>query len=298
MPVDWDKLRVFHAAAQAGSFTHAADTLNLSQSAISRQVSALEQDLGVPLFNRHARGLVLTEQGELLFATAQDVMLKLDSVRNRLTETTDRPSGLLRVTTTVGLGTGWLSNRVDEFLELYPDIRLQLIFSNEELDLTMREADCAIRLRAPSQPDLIQRKLFTVHFHLWASPDYVNRHGKPQSLPELHKHRLITFGEPVIPYLKNLNWLETLSGPDGQPLQAVLQMNDLHSIKRAVQRGVGIAMLPDYIVSKDSGLVQLLPQTEVPSFETYFCYPEAMKNQAKLNVFRDFMLSKARKWNF
>lgn len=298
MPVDWDKLRVFHAAAQAGSFTHAADTLNLSQSAISRQVSALEQDLGVPLFNRHARGLVLTEQGEMLFATAQDVMLKLDSVRNRLTETTDRPSGLLRVTTTVGLGTGWLSNRVDEFLELYPDIRLQLIFSNEELDLTMREADCAIRLRAPSQPDLIQRKLFTVHFHLWASPDYVNRYGKPQMLSELHKHRLITFGEPVIPYLKNLNWLETLRGPDDHPLEAVLQMNDLHSIKRAVQRGVGIAMLPDYIVSKDSGLVQLLPQTEVPSFETYFCYPEAMKNQAKLNVFRDFMLSKARKWNY
>ena len=298
MPVDWDKLRVFHAAAQAGSFTHAADTLNLSQSAISRQVSALEQDLGVPLFNRHARGLVLTEQGEMLFATAQDVMLKLDSVRNRLTETTDKPSGLLRVTTTVGLGTGWLSNRVDEFLELYPDIRLQLIFSNEELDLTMLEADCAIRLRAPSQPDLIQRKLFTVHFHLWASPDYVNRFGKPQSLSELHKHRLITFGEPVIPYLRNLNWLETIPGGDGQPLQAALQMNDLQSIKRAVQRGAGIAMLPDYIVEKDSGLVQLLPETDVPAFDTFFCYPEAMRNQVKLNVFRDFLFAKARNWNF
>ena len=298
MPVDWDKLRVFHAAAQAGSFTHAADSLHLSQSAISRQVSALEQELGVPLFHRHARGLVLTEQGELLYTTAQDVLMKLDSVRNRLTEATDRPSGLLRVTTTVGLGTGWLSNRVDEFLELYPDIRLQLIFSNEELDLTMREADCAIRLRQPQQPDLIQRKLFTVHFHLWASSDYVNRHGKPKSIDELAGHRLITFGEPVITYLRNLNWLESIAGPDGQNFQASLQMNDLNSIKRAVQRGAGIAMLPDYIVEKDSGLVQLLPQTEVPSFDTFFCYPEAMKNQAKLNVFRDFMLAKARNWNF
>lgn len=298
MPVDWDKLRVFHAAAQAGSFTHAADSLHLSQSAISRQVSALEHELGVPLFHRHARGLVLTEQGELLYTTAQDVLMKLDSVRNRLTEATDKPSGLLRVTTTVGLGTGWLSNRVDEFLELYPDIRLQLIFSNEELDLTMREADCAIRLRQPQQPDLIQRKLFTVHFHLWASSDYVNRHGKPKSVDELGGHRLITFGEPVITYLRNLNWLESIAGPDGQNFQASLQMNDLQSIKRAVQRGAGIAMLPDYIVEKDSGLVQLLPQTEVPSFDTFFCYPEAMKNQAKLNVFRDFMLAKARNWNF
>ncbi|MCB1418603.1 MAG: LysR family transcriptional regulator, partial [Notoacmeibacter sp.] len=295
---DWDKLRVFHAAAQAGSFTHAADNLHLSQSAISRQVSALEQELGVPLFHRHARGLVLTEQGELLYSTAQDVLLKLDSVRSRLTETTDRPSGLLRVTTTVGLGTGWLSNRVDEFLELYPDIRLQLIFSNEELDLTMREADCAIRLRQPQQPDLIQRKLFTVHFHLWASSDYVKRHGKPASTADLARHRLITFGEPVISYLRNLNWIETIQGGDGQNLQASLQMNDLQSIKRAVQRGAGIAMLPDYIVEKDSGLVQLLPETEVPSFDTFFCYPEAMRNQVKLNVFRDFLFAKARNWNY
>lgn len=298
MPVDWDKLRVFHAAAQAGSFTHAAEALNLSQSAISRQVSALEHELGVPLFHRHARGLVLTEQGEMLYTTAHDVLLKLDAVRNRLTETTDRPSGTLRVTTTVGLGTVWLASRVDEFLELYPEIRLQLVFSNEELDLTTRQADCAIRLREPQQPDLIQRRLFTVHFHLYAAPKYINKYGKPSSVADLANHRLVTFGEPVTPYLRDVNWLETVPGPDGEKLQAVLQINDIQSIKRAVQRGAGIAMLPDYAVEKDSGLVQLLPETKVPSFDTYFCYPEAMRNQVKLNVFRDFLLSKARSWSF
>ena len=86
---------------------------------------------------------------------------------------------MLRVTTTVGLGAGWLTERMPEFLDLYPDIQLQLILANEELDLTMRQADCAIRLRQPQQPDLIQRRLFTVHFHLYASPSYVNKHGKP-----------------------------------------------------------------------------------------------------------------------
>lgn len=298
VPVDWDKLRVFHAAAQAGSFTHAAEALNLSQSAISRQVSALEHELGVSLFHRHARGLVLTEQGEMLYSTAHDVLLKLDAVRNRLTETTDRPSGTLRVTTTVGLGTVWLASRVDEFLELYPEIRLQLVFSNEELDLTTRQADCAIRLREPQQPDLIQRRLFTVHFHLYAAPNYINKHGKPSSVADLANHRLVTFGEPVTPYLRDVNWLETITGPDGEKLQAILQINDIQSIKRAVQRGAGIAMLPDYAVEKDSGLVQLLPETKVPSFDTYFCYPEAMRNQVKMNVFRDFLLSKARSWSF
>jgi DNA-binding transcriptional LysR family regulator len=298
MALDWDKLRVFHAAAEAGSFTHAAETLKLSQSAISRQVSALEQDVGVPLFHRHARGLVLTEQGEMLFRTAHDVLMKLENIRTQLTETKDRPSGVLRVTTTVGLGAGWLTERLQEFLDLYPDIQLQLILANEELDLVMRQADCAIRLRQPQQPDLIQRRLFTVHFHLFASPSYVNKYGKPNSIGDLKNHRIVTFGEPVPPHLSELNWLETVGDFEGGKRVATLQINDILSIKRAVQRGAGIAMLPDYIIEKDSPLVQLLPETEVPSFDTYFCYADTMKNQAKLQVFRDFVIAKARSWSY
>ncbi|HEV7251766.1 MAG TPA: LysR family transcriptional regulator [Mesorhizobium sp.] len=298
MALDWDKLRVFHAAASAGSFTHAADRLKLSQSAISRQVSALEQDIGVPLFNRHARGLVLTEQGEMLYRTTQDMMGRLDAIRSRLTETKERPSGTLRVTTTVGLGVGWLTDRLPEFLELYPDIQVHLLLANEELDLTMREADCAIRLRQPQQPDMIQRRLFTLHFHLFASPDYLARHGTPRDLRELASHRLVTFGEPVPPHLAELNWLETLGDDHDRPPVPALKVNDISSIRRAVKRGAGIAMLPDYYVNKDSDLIPVLPDTELPSFDTYFCYPDAMKNQAKLNVFRDFVISKARNWAF
>jgi len=298
MAWDWDKLRVFHAAAEAGSFTHAAETLHLSQSAISRQVSALEQEVGVPLFHRHARGLVLTEQGELLYRTAHDVLMKLESVKIRLTEAKDRPSGILRVTTTVGLGTGWLTERIPEFLELYPDIQIQLLLANEELDLTVRQADCAIRLRQPLQPDLIQRKLFTVHFHLYASPSYVNRYGKPTCIADLDRHRIVTFGETVPVHLSDMNWLETAGRPESSKRPANIQINNILSIKLAVQRGAGIAMLPDYMVGKDDGLVQLLPETEVPSFDTYFCYPEALKTQAKLQVFRDFLISKSRTWTY
>ncbi|MDP3897836.1 MAG: LysR family transcriptional regulator [Mesorhizobium sp.] len=298
MSLDWDKLRVFHAAAEAGSFTHAAEKLRLSQSAISRQVSALEHDVGVALFHRHARGLVLTEQGEMLFRTAHDVLMKLESVKSRLTETKDRPSGPLRVTTTVGLGAGWLTDRVPEFLELYPDIQLQLLLANEELDLTMRQADCAIRLRQPQQPDLIQRRIFTVHFHIYAAPAYIEKHGKPASIADLDNHRIVTFGEPIPMHINDVNWLEIAGRTDGSRRSATLQINDILSIKRAVQRGAGIAMLPDYVVHKDAGLVQILPDTEVPSFDTYFCYPDAMKNQVKLQVFRDFLIAKARGWVF
>ncbi len=298
MALDWDKLRVFHAAAQAGSFTHAADRLKLSQSAISRQVSTLEQDVGVPLFNRHARGLVLTEQGEILYKTAQDVLMKLQNVREQLAESKDSPQGLLRVTTTVGLGASWLAPRAEEFLELNPSMRLQLILDNEELDLTMRHADCAIRLRQPSQPDLIQRRLFTVHFHLYGAPRYLEKFGTPATIADLDKHRIITFGEPVPVHLRDMNWLETAEREGQEPREPTMQINDLPSIKRAVEHGTGIAILPDYIVEKDSALVRVMPETEVPSFDTYFVYAEAMRNSAKLHIFREFLFSKAKAWSF
>ncbi len=298
MPLDWDKLRIFHAAAEAGSFTHAAEKLHLSQSAISRQVSALEQDIGVPLFHRHARGLIMTEQGEMLYRTAHDVLLKLESARVRLSESTDKPSGKLRVTTTVGLGSGWLTERMKEFSELYPDIQIQLLLDNEEVDVSMRLADCAIRLRQPQQPDLIQRKLFTVHMHVYAAPTYLNRHSKPEQVNDFDDHTIITFGEPAPSYLLDVNWLEVAGRAPSNPRRSHLQVNNIIAIKKAAQIGMGIAMLPDYVVGHDDGLVQLDIDSDVPSFDCFFCYPEEMRGSAKLRAFRDFLISKARNWKF
>ncbi len=298
MPLDWDKLRIFHAAAQAGSFTHAGDALNMSQSAVSRQVSALEHDLKVPLFHRHARGLLLTEQGEVLYRTAREVFMKLESVQTRLTDSREKPSGTLRITTTVGLGSTWLTKRLNEFIDLYPEMELRLIFDDDELDLGMREADVAIRLRKPTQPDLIQRKLFTVHFHLYASPAYLQRFGAPKTIEDLESHRIVTFGEHAPSYLRDMNWLETAGMPVGEIRRCVLRVNNVVAIRRAVERGIGIAMLPDYINEEGSNLVQLMPETEAPSFDTYFTYPSELKNTARVTAFRDFLLSKAERWTF
>jgi DNA-binding transcriptional LysR family regulator len=298
VPLDWDKLRIFHAAAQAGSFTHAGDALNMSQSAVSRQVSALEHDLKVPLFHRHARGLLLTEQGEVLYRTAREVFMKLESVQTRLTDSREKPSGTLRITTTVGLGSTWLTKRLNEFIDLYPEMELRLIFDDDELDLGMREADVAIRLRKPTQPDLIQRKLFTVHFHLYASPAYLQRFGAPKTIEDLESHRIVTFGEHAPSYLRDMNWLETAGMPVGEIRRCVLRVNNVVAIRRAVERGIGIAMLPDYINEEGSNLVQLMPETEAPSFDTYFTYPSELKNTARVTAFRDFLLSKAERWTF
>jgi DNA-binding transcriptional LysR family regulator len=296
--IDWDKLRIFHAAAQEGSFTRAGETLDMSQSAVSRQVSALEQELGTTLFHRHARGLIPTAEGELLMRATRDIILKLENVRAQLVDARGQPTGTLRVTTTVGLGSTWLTSRVHEFLDLYPGIHLELILNDDELDVAMRQADVAIRLRAPTQPDLVRKKLFTVHFHVYASPAYIERFGEPKVTGDIDKHRIVIFGENAPTYLKDMNWLVTAGREPGNARLPNLSVNNIVAIRYAVEKGVGIAMLPDYMITPEWNLVPVLAEFEVPSFDCFFVYPEELRDSARVTVFRDFLLANARGWSY
>jgi DNA-binding transcriptional LysR family regulator len=296
--MDWDKLKVFHAAAEAGSFTHAGERLSLSQSAVSRQVSALESELSVSLFHRHARGLILTEQGELLYRTAHEVFMKLEAARTKLTDSRERPNGELKVSTTPGIGVHWLTPRLGEFLDLYPDIQITLITSEEELDLAMREADVAIRLRQPTQPDLIQRKLFSVHFHAYASPDYLKRFGTPRTHEELDGHRIVLLGGAVPSYFQNRRWLLEIGRNGKGERVPSLSINNVLGLLRACQRGLGVAMLPDYLVEENGGLVQLFGEEDTLALDAFFVYPEELKAVARVRVFRDFLVANAQRWNF
>ena len=298
--MDWDKLRIFHAAAEAGSFTHAGDALHMSQSAVSRQVSALERELSVPLFHRHARGLVLTEQGELLYRTAHEVFAKLQNAEMMLADTREKPTGDLRVTTTTGLGAIWLTPRIREFIDLYPEIRIELKLTDEELDLSMREADVAVRLWEPTQSDLIRRPLFTVHFHVYASSQYIRKYGAPQDVGELDRHRIVSYGGAIPIHLKEVNWLETAghNSVNRATRKPVLRVNSTYALKRAVLSGIGIATLPDYLADDGSDLVPVLTSQKLPEFQAYFVYTEELKNSKRVQVFRDFMVSKARAWKF
>ena len=238
--MDWDKLRIFHAVAEAGSFTRAGETLHLSQSAISRQISALEESLNVSLFHRHARGLLMTEQGELLYQTAHEVFAKLAMTEAQLMDAHEKPSGEIRVTATVGLGANWLTPRIREFIELYPDITVNLILADRELDLGMREADIAIRLRAPVQPDLIQRKLMTVNHHVYASPDYLKKHGTPTRLEDILESNLIIYGDEAPSNIANVNWLMKELTKIGREKEPVFKVNNIYGLLLAVQSGLGI----------------------------------------------------------
>lgn len=289
--MDWDKLRVFHAVAEAGSFTHAGDTLNLSQSAVSRQISALEENLQVPLFHRHARGLILTEQGESLNRTVREVFAKLAMTEALLTESKEKAAGRLKVTTTVGFGTTWLAPRLRDFLEKYPDITMSLLLDDSELDLAMREADVAIRMHAPKQPDLVQRHLFQIHWVTVAAPGYVERHGVPERAEDLDDHKLILFG-PYRPPVPDINWLAEAGKRPGSPRRALLEVNSLHAMATAVRSGLGIGALPNWMADEIGGLVTVLPELKAPKVDVFFVYPEELRNSKRVAVFRDYLLGR------
>jgi DNA-binding transcriptional LysR family regulator len=289
--MDWDKLRVFHAVAEAGSFTHAGDTLNLSQSAVSRQISALEEALQVPLFHRHARGLILTEQGESLNQTVREVFAKLAMTEALLTESRDKPAGRLKITTTVGFGSHWLAPRLLQFLDLYQDVTVSLLLDDGDLDLAMRQADVAIRMHPPKQPDLIQRHLFEIEWHICASPEYLAKAGTPASLEDLDKHKLILFGDyhPPVP---DINWLAQAGRRQGSPRRAVLEVNNLSSMAQIIRAGLGIGVLPGWMSQEMDGLVKLLPEAPRPKVDCFFVYPEELRHSKRVAVFRDFLLAR------
>lgn len=296
--MDWDKLRIFHAAAEAGSFTHAGDALHMSQSAVSRQVSALERDLKVVLFHRHARGLVLTEQGELLHRTTSDVMNKLHTAETLLSDTTSKPTGELRITAPVGFGSVWLTKRLPEFYELYPEIRIELNLNDDQVDIGMRAADVAIWTREPPQSDLIRRTLFTSRVRAFASTSYVRRRGAPKTLEDLDGHAIVSYAGQPAQHLSAITWIETV-GRDGKPpREPAFRANSVVALGYAIRSGIGIGMIPDYMTDEQADLVPVLTEIEPPTLPILFVYPEELKSSKKVQVLRDFLVAQARHWKY
>lgn len=297
--IDWEKLRVFHIVAQAGSFTRAGEILGLSQSAVSRQISAIEKGLNVSLFHRHARGLILSEQGDILYKAAQEVFTRLTAVENMIGESRERPRGPLKITTTVAFGTGWLMAHMQEFMGLYPEIHPILIFEDRELDLTMREADAAIRLYPPRQPDLIQRHLMSITTGIYASNAYLTTVGIPEKIEDLNEHRLIAFGDASRPPYANIDWLLSASATR-QPArrQAILRVNNLSGMLQAVETGMGIAALPNYMVQHSPHVTRILDDVSGPKTDAYLVYTSELRHSKRIKVFRDFMIQKIRTSNF
>ena len=296
--MDWDKLKIFHTVAEAGSFTNASTILNLSQSAISRQIQSLEKDLKINLFERHARGLVLTSNGEYLFKTANDVISKLKEVESNLSEEKNQIKGKLIVTTVVSFGTTWLTPRIKEFMDLHPEIEIELIFNDKELDLATRQADVAIRMRRPKQLNLIQKKFVNFNYHIYGSNEYLQKNGYPKNLKDLDKHKFITYGKGAPSPVYNPDWVLKVGSKEGKKRKSLMKVNSVYGLLLAVQSGVGLAALPDYIAHNVNNITKVLPEETGKPTETHFVYPASLKNNARLMAFRNFIFTKVNEWKF
>ena len=296
--MDWDKLKIFHTVAEASSFTKASTILNLSQSAISRQIQTLENELKIKLFERHARGLALTDNGKYLFKTAHEVITKLKDVESNLSEEKDKLNGKIAVTTVVSFGTTWLTPRIQEFMSLHPNIEVELIFDDKELDLSTRQADIGIWMRRPKQLNYIQKKFVNFNYHIYGANTYLEKNGYPKNLNDLNKHKFITYGRGAPSPVFNPDWALKLGVKDNKKRKPVMKVNSVYGLLLAVQSGVGLAALPDYIAFNVPNITKVLPNETGPQTETHFVYPESLKNVARVTAFRNFIFTKVGEWKF
>ena len=286
--MDWDKLRVFHAVADAGSLTHAGDNIHLSQSAVSRQIRALEESLNTTLFHRHARGLILTEQGELLFDATKSMSKRLEAASARIRDSEDEVFGELRVTTTMGFGSLWLAPRLSTLFLEYPDLNIDLMLGERVLDLPMREADVAIRMKEPSQADLVRKRLMSVQLCLYANKAYVQKNKVPKTLSELRTHRVIFQNVSSEQVAAGETLVKELLSYD---LKKILTVNNYFGVLQAVRFGLGIGVLPDYVAIDNPELVRILPEFASNVVPIFLAYPEELRQSKRIAAFRDFVVN-------
>lgn len=285
--MDWDKLRIFHAVADAGSLTHAGEFLHLSQSAVSRQIRSLEESLNTTLFHRHARGLILTEQGELLFEATSSMNRRLETAAARIRDSEDEVFGELRVTTTTGFGTLWLAPRLGKLYEKYPDLKIDLMLEERVLDLPMREADVAIRMKEPSQADLIRRRLMNIRMRLYATQHYLEKFGIPDRAEDISRHRLISQNPATPQVAAGALLVQRLLSHE---IRSTLTVNNYYGVLQGVLNNLGIGVLPDYLTEDFPNLVPVLPDVESSDVPVFLAYPEELRHSKRVSAFRDFVM--------
>ena len=291
--MDWDKLKIFHNVALDLNISEAAHKMNISHSSISRQVSALERELKVSLFKRHARGLTLTEQGKILFKTAHDIFGKIALTEAQLTDSKEKPAGPLTIAATVAFGTTWLAPRIEKFANSYPDIDISILIENKYTDLAQGDADVALRLTEPTQMDLIRFPLYEFQFKIYSSPEYIEKYGIPNDVSELSKHKIVAFGHDVEPSIPDVNCIIDLL-PKKKKVK-ILYISNMYGVMRAIGGGAGIGALPEYMKISSNNLVPILPDAKTPKAVIYFTYPSELKGSKKIAALRDFLVRETNK---
>ncbi len=294
--MEWNRLKTFYFVGKCQSFNKASETLGIAQSALSRSISLLEHQLKTTLFVRHTTGVTLTKTGEALYEVAQSIFKEIEKVENEILEEQRFPKGELRISATHGIVNFYLAPFIPEFLNLYPEVNLRILAIDAFPDFDLGHADIALCPPAPNRKDLIQKPLLTNHVVLYASPEYLNKHGLPKEPKDLDEHQLIGIGD-FLPEFANMNWHLSLGLEEGHSRDPYLTISPPQVRLLMAEQGLGITAISREHPGLDKmNLVQVLPHIQGPVVETYIIYPTHLKTSKRVQAFEDFIVNQFNKF--
>jgi DNA-binding transcriptional LysR family regulator len=281
----WDDFKYFLALSRTGSLKMAAKSLGTDQATVGRRIYALEDRLHTKLFEKSASGFILTVAGEKIQATIEDIELGFESIERKIADQDERPEGVIRVAMPGALANHLVIPNMINFTNLYPKIEVQFLTGAEVLNLAKREADMAFRLVRPQQNDLVVRKVCELGLGLYGSKAIFKKHSKPKSIEDLSTFPFVGLfdrarsrAEAVM-----LSKIQKHLGPQ------VLTSSAWSSVYAALREGVGLGILPRFMVTRDSELEEIM----IINFESsplfFVIHPEVQKNK-KFVLFSDYII--------
>lgn len=282
--MDWSVIRDFLAVAEVGSLSGAARQLRVSQPTLSRRISDLEENLGATLFLRTPKGLLLTETGEGILATAKDMESAALAIERRADAGRDALDGVVRVSCTEGLGTQWLPKHLAAFHKTYPRLQVEVVVDNRAVNLVRREADIALRLFRPEQPDLVARKVGHIAMGMYASNEYLASHGMPEQVADLKRHIHIGFDESLTGR-SDVQTLERMFSPEN----ILHRSNSFVGQIEAAKQGIGMAMLDCFLADPSPDLQRVLPDKLHHDMNVWLVTHAEVGRSARIRVLFDHL---------
>lgn len=293
MAVDLNGFTVFAKVAELGGFTAAADALGLSKSMVSRQVSALEDQLGVRLFNRTTRRISLTEAGAVVFERAQRIVSEAQEAAEEATCVEGAVRGQLRINAPMSFGISQLGPVMPEFLARYPELNVDLVLNDRRVDLIEDGFDVSLRISALTDSSLIARQLAPVERYIVGAPAYFEKHGVPKRPADLATHDFMLYTLLARP---NLLEMENAQGEKEQvELKGRFLCNNADAMVEMMLKGMGLVFSPDVLCHehlKSGALVRVLEDWTVPALTLHVIYPHSRHLAAKVRAFVDFSVEK------
>ena len=288
-----DRLKYFYIVSQTLNLKKASEIMNISHSSLSRQITILEEELKIKLFFRNSKGLTLSPDGQKLLKRVNNISSEIDNIQNF--SNSSEPSGKLRISATNAFGTLWITPRIKRFINRFPNIQIALNLRDSEPKVLHYASDIEIRMTESTSQDDIQIKISQFEYKIYASKQYIEENGFPNSINDLDNHKIIAYGETAQPPLDRtrLNWLLHIGRGKNNIRKPILEISNIHGIVQATESSIGISSLPSWM-EEVIKLEEILCQLEGPKLNISICYKYDLKEDPRIRVFKDFLFEEVK----